>query len=151
VTNPASAGKMNANVQPWTLPIEISSENEMALTIQQSSPRVLAWPRGNRCLSKNEPIITMTVPTSSEEMKVADKAPNSRSCVFSKLCFSDKAARNTPPTFKIAPIGNSHLDTLNPPPSGGNSVYRFDGCCKQALHQLRALAGMQRAIHFTSL
>jgi hypothetical protein len=110
VTREANAGKIHANVQEWTLPIETSSANKMPLVIQQSTPRIRAWAMGNRRLSKNEPTITNAMPTSS--MEIADRA---QTCVFSKLCLPNKAYRNTPPALRIAPIGNAHLDTLNLP------------------------------------
>ena len=48
-------------------------------------PPCARWAVGNRRLSKNDPIITNTVPTSSEGMKVADRAANSQSCESIRL------------------------------------------------------------------
>ena len=142
VTKPANAGKINANVQPWTLPMEFSSQTEMPLVSQQSAPLTLVWATSNRCLSKNEPTIASTVPTSSEGINTLDSTANSQSCEFSKLCLSNRAYRNTPPMLKIAPIGNTHLNSLNRPPNDGNNLHRFDNCRKQAMSQACAVSSL---------
>jgi hypothetical protein len=104
----------------------------MPLAIQQNTPRTFVCSAGNRRLSKNDPTITSTVPTSNEGMKVVDRNANLQSSVFLKLSHSNRAHRNTPPTFRTAPIGNIHVDALTPPPFDGNNVHRFDNCCNQA-------------------
>src|ERR1700722_13862491 len=72
----ANAGKINANVQTWTLPMEFSSQTEMPLLSQQSAPLTLVWETSSRCLSKNEPTIASTVPMSSDGINTLDSTAN---------------------------------------------------------------------------
>jgi hypothetical protein len=68
-----------------------SKQRKRYSACEQKDPRTLVWAIANRRLSKNEPTIASTVPTSSEGMNVADRSAYSTSCVLSKLCFSNTA------------------------------------------------------------
>jgi hypothetical protein len=89
--NPTSEGKINVNVQPWTLPVVTSRRREIPLTAQQSIPLALVWVTGNRFLSMKEPAIANTVPKSSAGKKDCDKIEYRQSCVLPKLRCSTNA------------------------------------------------------------
>jgi hypothetical protein len=108
-TKPTKAGKINVNVQPWTLPVVTNKRKETPLAAQQSTPLALVSATGNRFLSINEPTIANTVPRSSAGKKDWDKIAYPKPSVLPKLRCSTRAYRNTPPTVRIAPVGKTQF------------------------------------------
>jgi hypothetical protein len=108
-TKPTNAGKINVNVQPWTLPVVTSKRKETPLAAQQSNPLVLDSVTGNRFLSINEPAIANTVPKSSARKNDPDKISYPKPSVLPKLRCSTRAHRNTPPTVRIAPVAKTQF------------------------------------------